>query len=254
MKYYNELLDLECFTLQEVVDIVGNRNSAKSIVKRLQGENLIERVKKNLYVTISPVDYEPTVSKYRIGSQINECSVISHHAALEYYGFESQVYHTINVSSPSRFQAFEYRGITYERTVLAFEDGIVTMENDIKITDIERSMADCLNAISLAGGIEEIIRCFRLIPRVKEKKLMHYLELYDVNATYQRAGFILEMLQEDLDISNDFLDEIASRIKGKSRYLNIHQTQNCCYYKRWRLIVPKNLITTLYKGVEDFGF
>lgn len=253
MKYYDELLNLECFTLQEVVDIIGNRNSAKSMVKRLQDKNLIERVKKNLYVTISPVDYEPTVSKFRIGSEINDCSIISHHAALEYYGYESQVYHKINVSSPCRFQTFEYRGSTYEHTTLKFDNGIDTTRNQIKVTSIERTMADCLHSVGLAGGIEEMIRCFRLIPRVKEDKLLEYLTLYDSNATYQRAGFILEMLNEDLALSVAFLSEIESRIKGNSRYLSAHQTQGCCYCKRWKLLVPKNLTTTINKGVENLG-
>lgn len=252
MKYYEDLIDFECFTFEMVAQLIGNTNTAEKAVQRLLKQGLIERVKRNLYVTINLVDYEPTASKYRIGSQLTQTAVISHHAALEYYGYTNQVYHTITVSSKTRFQSFEFHGITYERTSHLSDMGTVLTKDHVRIMDIERTMVDCLYAPNLAGGIEEIIRCFRLIPFVNEEKLLTYIKLFPNKAFYQRIGFILEMFQVSLGLSSEIFTYLESQISRKNvSYLDSSNKINCSLQKRWQLLVPEDIATTLTKGVKE---
>lgn len=252
MKFYEELLDFDCFTFEMVAQLTGNTNTAEKTVQRLLKQGLIERVRRNLYVTINLVDYEPTASKYQIGSQVTQTAVISHHAALEYYGYANQVYHTITVSSKTRFQSFEFYGITYERNSYLSELGTVLTKDHVRIMDIERTIVDCLYTPNLAGGVEEIIRCFRMIPFVNEKKLLAYIKLFPNKAFCQRTGFILEMFQESLGLSTEIFTYLESQISRKNvSYLDSSNKTNCSFQKRWQLLVPEDVATTLTKGVEE---
>ncbi|MDR0988136.1 MAG: hypothetical protein LBM06_01555, partial [Prevotellaceae bacterium] len=42
----------------------------------------------------------------------------------------------------------------------------------VKVTDLERTVIDCLDYIDRAGGLEELVACLTLITYLKEDKLM----------------------------------------------------------------------------------
>ena len=251
MKYYEELLDYGCFTSNEVVQLVGNQNTAVKVIERLIKKGYIERVKKDLYVTINLADYEPTVNKYRIACEVTDTAVISHHSALEYYGIANQVYHSLIVSSSTRFKAFDFRGVHYERTSLSFNDGIENI-NHLAVTSVERTIVDCLHAPYLAGGIEEIIRSFRMIEDVDENKIKTYLVKYDKIILFQRAGYILELFKSSMHLSDSFFEFLKNCIPCKNiGYLDCSQKKDCIFNKQWNIMVPNQIRTTLTKGVEE---
>lgn len=251
MKYYEELLDYGCFTSNEVVQLTGNQNTAVKVIERLIKKGYIERVKKDLYVTINLVDYEPTVNKYRIACEVTDTAVISHHSALEYYGIANQVYHNLIVSSYTRFNSFNFHGVHYERTSLSFHDGIEHI-NQIAVTNIERTIVDCLHAPQLAGGIEEIIRSFRMIDHVDENKIKTYLLKYDKIILFQRAGYILEFFKESMHLSDSFFEFLKKCIPNKNiGYLDCSQKKDCTFDKQWNIMISNQIRTTLTKGVEE---
>lgn len=59
-------------------------------------------------------------------------------------------------------------------------EGIETppMNSLIRVTNIERTVIDCLNRID-RGGLEELIHCLWMINYLDEKKLIGYLSIYN---------------------------------------------------------------------------
>lgn len=83
----------------------------------------------------------------------------------------------------------------------------------ITVTSISQTIIDCLNNIGLAGGIEELL--FALIEvdpdSVIEEDMLECLKLYQKKSLYQRTGFILSQLQEQLNLSDMFFDVCKRR-------------------------------------------
>ena len=106
MKYYKPLLREGCFTRYNVVKMSGNQNTASSIIRNYLKKGYIQSVKRNLYVAVNLIDDEPVVNRYVIASSLTDSAYISHHTALEYYGYANQVFYDVYVSSEKRFHDF----------------------------------------------------------------------------------------------------------------------------------------------------
>lgn len=49
-----------------------------------------------------------------------------------------------------------------------------------------------------------MIRCIMLIPSVKGEKILGALSVYDNKFLYQKCGYILEQLQDERELRNEF--------------------------------------------------
>ena len=76
--------------------------------------------------------------------------------------------------------------------------GIYTPVADplIKVTDLERTIIDCIDHLERAGGLEEFLYPLQMIPDVKEDRLLYYLEEYNHIFLWQKAGYILEFFSD----------------------------------------------------------
>lgn len=248
MKYYREMLEKGCFTWYDVCDMVGNKNSASNVIQNYIKKRYIQSVKRNLYVTLDLVTQEPTVSKYQIASNITATSYVYGFSALDYYGYENQVTYNVYTASNTRFSDFDYDGITYKYVKPSVNEGIIR-ESGIKITDVEKSIIDCINTFEKYGGIEELLHCIELIPVLNEEKLLKYLSEYNKSVLYQKTGFILEHFKDELYISNDFFNKCKSNMGKGVRYLYSRETINQpSFNKEWQLIVPADLKEITYQG------
>ena len=106
--------------------------------------------------------------------------------------------------------------------------------NGVRVTDLERSVLDCIDAFEKVCGLEELEACLDMLPSLDEDKLRRYLPLYNKAFLYQKTEYLLEKRQSDLKLSDGFFDfcrkEVASR-----RYLEKGSVLN----KRWNLYVKE---------------
>jgi predicted transcriptional regulator of viral defense system len=98
-----------------------------------------------------------------------------------------------------------------------------------------------VNDLEKAGGISELYHCLQMVPFLDEDKLLYYLELYGKQFLYQKAGFILEPLKEDLKLTEQFFDKCREYM-GKSRryFSDTMERQTMEYVSAWQMYVPKN--------------
>jgi len=251
VKYYQELLKMQCFTRSDVEILTGNPGAANSLLYDYQKKGYINLVKRNLYVTISMETGQAVANRYFIGSHIAEGSYISHHSAFEYYGCANQIYFEVYVTGKKRFAPFEYDGVIYRYIAPRISVGVEEQRDGVRITDIERTVLDGIGDFEKISGLEELLRCLELVPYLNEEKLLVYLEKYDKQILYQKTGYILYHLKNDLRLSDQFFNICEKKISKSVRYLyrEIKHEPNI-FNRRWQLFVPLDLMKVLSQGDE----
>lgn len=241
MKYYEEFVKLGCFTFEEAAALVGNNNAALQLLRDYVNKNHIAKVRKGLYVALSMVDSEPVANKFVIASKLSDSATVSHHSAFEYYGYANQVSYEVTVSSKSRFNPFEFNGISFKRTAPSISQGVSHNTDGVNVTDTERTVLDSINDFENNMGFEELIQCITSIPILIEDKMLRYLEEYDKCFLYQKTGYIFSMLQNEFGISNSFLKMCKMKSGNSSRYLvKGTQGRQTDFNNYWHLTMPKN--------------
>jgi predicted transcriptional regulator of viral defense system len=249
LKYYKELTELQCFTRADVERITDNAKTADSLLTNYQKKGYIESVKRNLYVAVSMETGQAVASRYRIASHITDGAYISHHSAFEYYGYANQVFYELYVSGDKRFNSFEYDDVVYRHIAPRVSIGVEEKPDGVRVTDIERTVLDSINDFDKIAGLEELLRCLELIPLINEEKLLEYLERYGKQFLYQKAGYVLNHLKEELRLSERFFEVCERKVSKSVRYFynGIEHEQNA-FDNRWQLFVPKNLLKILSQG------
>ncbi|MDP4277021.1 MAG: transcriptional regulator [Bacteroidota bacterium] len=253
MRYIEALHELRIFHKKDVVALIKNENAAKEILRRYKKQGLIAQVRRDLYVATDLASKISIASKFEIASHITPSSYLSYHAALEYHGIAHQVFFELYISSEESFNDFDYDGITYTFCRSQSEVGIMIPLTDslVKVTDLERTMLDCMNRIDLSGGLEELIQCFALITYINESKLMDYLHQFNKQFLYQKTGFILSYFQKEMKLSDSFFTVCKSKIGKSTRYLtDAHESDS--YFKEWRLCAPQNILSFLEQGENPY--
>jgi predicted transcriptional regulator of viral defense system len=246
LKYYEQLLDLGCFSRNDILTITRNYNTAGTLLKSYMKKGYIQKIKRNLYVAINPADQQPVVSKYYIAGKLTQSAYVSHHAAFEYYGCANQVSYQVEVSTETSFNAFTFNGNNFAYFASRIKDGVVLQPDGVRITDIERTLIDNINDFEKIAGLEELLRCIELIPSVNERKLLSYLKSYNKQILFQKTGYILQHFKDMFRISEAFFNECSSRIGNSTRYLASNIDGN--YNSMWQLVVPKDLMKMISKG------
>ncbi len=251
MKYYERLLEMGCFSRDEVCALTGNYNTAGTLLKSYLKKGYILSVKRNLYVAVNLADHQPVVSKYRIAGEITSSSYVSHHAAFEYYGCANQVSYQVEVSSETPFTTFDFDGNNYRYIASRIKKGVVTRPDGVRVTDMERTLTDGIHDFEKVGGLEELLRCIELIPTLREDALLLYLGEYGKQVLYQKTGYIMQHFRNMFRLSDVFFSECAAHIGKSTRYLT---EGNNVYNGDWRLMVPPDLMKITNKGVDTDAY
>lgn len=251
MKYLAVLQQKKLFTLADAVTLTGNPLTAKAMLQSYKRTGYIISIRRNLYAAVDLVSKSTLANRYEIGSSVNENAYTSHHTALEYHGVANQVFYTVTVSSRERFITFDHEGVTYERYSPKISGGVISspMMPLVSVTDIDRTVIDCIHDISRAGGLEEVLEALRLIPALHEDMLLSYLEEYGQIYLWQKAGFILQHFSESLNISKTFFEICKSKINHRKQYLM--GASETAYYPEWRLYAPKDLLGIMNDGGDE---
>ncbi len=248
MKYYDTLLKLMLFSKEQINQITGNPDTAKTLLKNALNNGYVERIRHNYYAAKSIETGCAIPSRYAIGSSINSSAYISHHTAFEYYGMANQVFGTVYVSSASIFKDFTFDDVEYKYLPSKQNFGIIKPAAHIKVTDIERTILDNIKDFTKIGGLEELLRCLAMITILEEDKLLKYLEKYDSQFLYQKTGYILSSF-ENMKLSRSFFETCKSKIGKSTRYLyDGIRYESPKYYPEWQLYVPADLMKLIDEG------
>ena len=252
MNLYFELLKKPVFHVEDVNKFYNNLDSARSAIKRLMKENMVVKIRNDMYTCISGETGQPVANRFQIACSITPTSYISHHTAMEYYGITDQVFYEASVYMETFFRDFEFDGYTYHYVMSKGSDGIDTpaFSGGIRVTTPERTMIDSIKDMDKISGMEEVIQDISCMKKLQEKRLLSYLEHLSNQFLYQKTGFLLSEQKEQLGLSDDFFKECQDKIGKSKRYLS-RDLADGVYNDRWRLVVPQQLNVKNGVMIED---
>jgi predicted transcriptional regulator of viral defense system len=251
LKYYEELVAMGCFMKNELVNLTGSEAAAASLVYSYLRKGYIERVRRDLYATISIETKQPICNRFQIAAQLADDACLSYHSAFEYYGYANQVYYDVYVSSKRRFREFSYNSITYHRVSQASETIQTVVINKVTVTSPEQTVVDSINNFEQIGGLEEVLRCILLVPFLSAEKLLSALTSYHSGFLYQKVGYLLEALNNTLGLPESFFEECKKYLSNSKKYLS-SEHKGYVLHDSWLLFAPKSINELLDKGVTDY--
>lgn len=235
-------------TLSEVKVIAGREATARMILWRLSRIGQLVRVKEGLYAAIPPehVGSDFEVDRYiLIDREMASKGALAFHSALELHGTSYSQFSTVYYLSQRQHKPFDFQDITYRVVASKQLFGITkTIRNGIgvPVTDKERTFLDCIRRTDLCGGLEEYLKSVEGFTLMSPLKLMDYLERFDEQTLYQRAGLILDLLKGRIKVQEELLDIIKARVGPTPCYLLPgRRTEGGKLMREWNVIVPENL-------------
>lgn len=238
------LYKLRIFTLRELSEALkGKLKSAQGLLARYKQQGWIVSIRRNTYCMVDIASKQPVCDKYEIGSHLSPTACISYHTALEFHGLAHQPFNEVFVKSLSRFNSFTFEDVdyTYCRQTKDIIGLLIPKGNPyVRVTDLESTLIDCFDRIDRAGGIEELLHCMESIVMLDEEKIILYLEQYDKTFLYQKAGYLLERISEQANLSDSLIE--LCRVKGtKSVKWLTNDEESNTFVSKWRMYVPQEL-------------
>ncbi len=251
MERYKELAALRCFTHKDMVHLTGSESAAVWQIKNYLQKGYIERVRRDLYAVISMETGQAIPNRYQIASRVTDDACVSHHSAFEYYGYGNQVFYDVYFATEKRVRSFSYDGVSYCPLICRGKAGVTETDTGVRVTSLERTVIDSIADFEKIGGLEELLRCLLLIPSLDPDKLLTALELYGRGQLYQKTGYILETLKDELSLPEYFFTECEKRSSASKTYL-FEKQSDFVLHNRWKLFAPQDLKAIVDKGVTDY--
>ena len=236
-------------TKKEVIDKFENEKQYSNWIALKLKSKTYKKVRSNLYALIDPSTNDIYSTKFEIASKISDSSFVCYHSALEYYGIANQVFSNVLVGSLTKFNSFVFNDnefICKHVKDIKFVNNIVN--EGIRVSSLEKTIIDCVDNIDLAGGIEEVLNALEQIKYVNENKLLEILKDINKMFLYQKIGFLFELYNNQLDLSNEFFDACKSHISKKVNYFMQYEFKDTELNEKWNLIVPKNIKSRINGG------
>ena len=163
---------------------------------------------------------------------------LSHYSAMEIHNMTTHPISTVFISTPHKKRKIESLGATFQFVYIAdakmwgSTDTWATPTEKVRVSDLERTIIDCLNNPRLCGGVSEIAKgIFIRQSDIDSAKLLKDVQSFGSKAVAKRLGFLLDMY--------GFAGEIASELKKitGSSYVPLDPSLPSAgkYLRRWHL-------------------
>jgi predicted transcriptional regulator of viral defense system len=253
-KIYTEMYKNKVFTLQEANKIIKNNQVCRNNINRLVKQKLITRLKAGIYY-INPLDnndFYPDTT--HIAIKLRSDAVISSSSALKVLKLTNTIEQTIYLSS-KHSSKLRINKHTY-KILKGFNFGIDKIDYqtpygkfEIKITDLERTIIDCIRTRSIKG--EELITILKTKQQeakpieINFRKITTYLEKYNMPILYSKVGLMLELCKTELKIDDSEIEKLRKKLSKKIYYYKERGIKlirpRYYYYKEWNIMLPEQL-------------
>ena len=239
------------FVKGEVSNNFENQKQLANWLALAQRNEKIKRVRNGLYVATDSITKSSAANKFQIASKVTPTAFVAYHSALEYYGLANQVFNEVTVGSLSHFNNFQFEGIDYNYQSEKSDASVTNVVSEqVRVTSRERTIVDCIDKISLSGGIEEVLSALNQIKVVSTTELLNVLAAKNEIFLYQKTGFLLEFFKDTMSLSESFFEECRKKITKKTRYFLNDEFKEVAFNSKWKLIAPVNPLSRIYGGLK----
>jgi predicted transcriptional regulator of viral defense system len=248
------------FTREELAAVLRGRGRAAATVDshlaRWRRQGRIERVKKGVFVRLDPARPGIVADLAALASRMAPDAAVAYHTALEVHGYAQSVFEKLTFvtwtkAKPISFQGRRFVPVRPRAPLLAAHRGERWVERldragvEIRLTSLERTVADVLDRPDLAGGTEEVWRSLLSVPALDPGPLEDYVALLGGRTLAAKVGFFLEHRREELVVPAALLDRLRARVPRAPVFMDRRRKGRLV--ARWALIVPADLL------VDDSG-
>lgn len=253
------------FTHQEFVDARAKRGTTLRTADNLLAMHLargrIVRIRRGLYSTV-PRGVDPErapVDPYLVAAKLTPDAVVAYHAALQFHGKAYTIwrrfhYLTCRRARPSSFRGMEFVPVQFPAAVRRLPDlggGVVEARYGggiVRVTSLERTLVDVLDAPARSGGWEEIWRSLEMVEFFDLDEVVRYTHELGSALTAARVGLFLELHREELMAEEPHLEALRELAPAQPRYLDAHR-ETGRLISRWNLIVPHRVLERSWEEV-----
>ncbi len=231
------------FRTKEILSCFKSERSMQVKLKTLLENGRIAKIKNGLYATVNSLTGDIFANRFEIASALFENACVAYHSALEFHGLSNQMFTEVQVFTEKRYNPFNYNGIEYKFFSYTVKGGIMRLEQnaEIVVTDLEKTIIDCIDRIDLAGGLEELVMALNGITYLDEKVLLTYLKEYNKKFIYKKTGFLLTLLKKDI-LSQSFFDICKQNCSIKLEDISENKKLPRKTDMYWKIMYPEKLI------------
>ena len=220
------------------------------------------RVRRGLYAVL-PRGVNPTmadVDPYLVASRLQDDAVVAYHAALQFHGKAYSLWRKFHYFSSRRTRPFSFRDQQFVsvqapatlRTLPDIGGGILEVRHAgglVRVTTLERTLVDVLDAPNKGGGWEEIWRSLEMVEFFDLDAVIAYVRNLGSALAAARVGFFLEQHRETLMVEDKHLDGLRVLAPAQPRYFE-QKREPGKLVSRWNLIVPERILKRDWEAKE----
>jgi predicted transcriptional regulator of viral defense system len=226
-----------------------------AVVKQhVRAGNLL-RVRRGLYVVVprgqtpGTVGVDPCV----LASRAAPDAVVAYRSALQFHGKAHSLSRRMPFLTCTKVKPFEFRGSEFVpvpvppplRVLADLGGGIIERVRDgssVRVTTLERTIVDLLDAPRHGGGWEEIWRSLESVEFFDLDAVIDYAFKLDSSVAVAKVGFYLEQHREELMVEHRHLERLRERAPARPMYLERGKRESGRLLSRWNLVVPERVL------------
>lgn len=149
-------------------------------------------------------DALPDTDPFRVGSHLAAPYYFGYATAAELHGLlpqASRVYYVVTTarSGTRRRGPLEYRLVHAPRTRFFGTEVVRRREGELRVSDRERTLVDCLDRPELAGGVGGVAQIVASAkPRLDAPRLLRHVRRFGNRSLAHRLGYLLETLRPSM--------------------------------------------------------
>lgn len=234
----------EIFGIADVQRLTGiSYNAATDLLTELVDRRVIARLKPGKYLILPTYSTEPTINWYVTARELiaPKPYYISHYSAMAIHEMVTQPVLVVYISTPVRRRDRRVGGADFRfifartDTFWGLEKKWITQQEQVQVSDLEKTILDCLTRPELCGGITEVAKgIWRRGNDIDYARLVEYTGRAGVKAVTKRLGFLLETLELG---GAQVREDLQVEIEGSHSYalLDPSLPKKGRYLAKWRL-------------------
>ena len=253
------------FRRAEYASAVGRQPSDK-VVTAMLAQHLkagnVQRIAREVFASVPPHAKERgwTVDHFLAASRLRLGGIVAYHSALDLHGYaysERNEVQVVTGGEPGRYKStgFVCRFVSPRRSLVgtqdALMDGVTTVDRlglEVRVTTVERTIADLFDRYELAGGAEELFNSLDLIVRVDADAIVRHTRSLGNAAATGALGFWLEREREQLAVPERALKSLRALAPIATRYALGAKPGYGKSAKDWNVILPTEVVERRFGG------
>jgi predicted transcriptional regulator of viral defense system len=236
------------------------RTTQNILAQHVAGGRLL-RVHRGLYATLPPAAAADsfTPDAYLVAASSADDAVVAYHAALQFHGKAYSISSRFTYLTRRRLRPFEFRGAEFVAVLLPATlralrrpvGGVLEQRHAggmVRVTTLERTLVDVLDAPDHGGGWEEIWRSLESVEFFDLDAVIDYALKLGSALTVARVGFYLEQHREQLMVEDRHLKALRARAPAQPRYFDRDRGPGK-FVRPWNLVVPEQILSRSWAEV-----